>query len=103
MGGKRGCPDIGKAEDVEGEARWSVPDSAACFLSSFTSLSVGWVESSSISSPEKEKLNADMLILGFSCDDGELLHVRVKISRDGWRGGERGNLGEKVEKIQPLQ
>lgn len=81
LGGKRGCPEIGKAEEGEGEARgWNVPDSATCFLSSFTSLSGGWAESSSMSSPEKEKLNADMFDVGV--EFVELIHVRSKFP--GW-------------------
>jgi hypothetical protein len=50
---------MGNADETEGEGRWGAPDSATCFLSS---ISAGGVEeSSSMSSPEKEKLNADML------------------------------------------
>ena len=62
MGGSSGCPEMGNADETEGEWRWRVPDSAICFLSSISE--VGFGESSSMSSPEKEKLNVDILDFG---------------------------------------
>ena len=62
LGGSSGCPEMGNADETEGEGRWRVPDSATCFLSSISA--VGFEESSSMSSPEKEKLNVDILDFG---------------------------------------
>ena len=62
LGCNNGCPEIGNAGDVEGEGRWSEPDSATCFRSSFVSASREFEVSSSMSSPENEKLKADILL-----------------------------------------
>ena len=84
LGGRSGCPEMGNADVAEGEGRWRVPDSATCFLSSISAL--GIEGSSSMSSPEKEKLNADILNLELALvmtDDAREVNFQGYLRRKG--------------------
>lgn len=80
---------MGNAEleiEAEGEGRWSVPVSATCFLLSSASVSpIEFELSSSMSSPENEKLNAGIFDFSWrrvGMGKEERLHVsKVKDSR----------------------